>query len=117
MKHVFKARWGWNDRFDEGNYRKGDKIPTAVITPGGHEIPLDDVSIGGTLFDHQETHRHKHGRKSRATYAPMGHGVKARIGQWPDNELAYRRTVGNASKTLEVLAPKGSKFIYASDDL
>ena len=110
MKTTFRTTWGWNDKFDQGNF-SGGELPIAVVTPDGGHVGLNDAEYASAQLEQAARNP-----RSRAKYLPLGRGVKVQIRQWPDHEFGYRASQGRARKTLIVIAPKGSQFLFKGGD-
>jgi len=101
MKSVF--RWGvqWSDRSEHSPQHSG-ALPSAVLLPNEERVEFSDEA----LFNAAET---QYQAQSRATYLRLHRQVRVREHHWGDDGS---RSVGQAGTTWEVLAPKGSKFLF-----
>jgi hypothetical protein len=105
MKATFRHSIEWSDWSEHSPNHHG-QLPCAVILPDGERIALDD----GALYQAQSNLFYaRMERRSRATYAQIHPNVRVREDSWGDDGS---RRMGRAGSTMEVLAPKGSRFVF-----
>lgn len=104
-KFTFKHQVEWSDRSPHSPTHWG-QLPEAVVLPDGERVPLDDA----TLYAAETRLAHERDYGSRTTYAQVHDNVRVRESHWGDDGS---RRMGQAGSKLEVLAPKGSTFLFA----
>lgn len=98
MKYTFRHVMEWSDRSEHSPSHTG-QLPEAVILPDGERIDLgENVEIA-----------HWNDGKSGAGYVQIHENVRVREKSRCDNPNAR---YGKSGAMLEVLAPKGSKFVF-----
>ena len=102
MKKTFTHTIEWSDWSEYSPTHRG-QFPTAVILPDGERVELDDGARHAAYIDLAA-------RNTRATYAQVHPNVRIRENHWGDDGS---RRAGRAGSTLEILAPKRSRFIFA----
>jgi len=102
-KYTFKHRVEWSDRSETSPSHFG-QLPIAVILP-------DNQRVG--FGDHMETNFYPSNGRGYDTkaYAQIRPQVRIRLTTWGDDGS---RRQGRAGETLDVLAPKGSRFIFVN---
>lgn len=101
MKTTFKYRVSWSD-WSEYSPQSTGQFPYAVILPDGERVDMSENARYEAI--------HIMPRKRDATYAFLHENVRIRESFWGDDGS---RRMGRAGSKLEVLAPKGSKFLFA----
>ena len=102
MKNKFSKYWGWSTLSEWGD---GDRIPDGVRIPTGEIVELTAPAMDAAWRNLMNA---TEGR-SKAKYAPMGHGVKA---VWDSGGSSPSGRSGQRWMRMEVIAPKGSVFLY-----
>lgn len=103
MKTTFSTYWGWSRISEWGG---GQRLPAAIRLPDGQIIDLSWVEYEGA------SHRHfnKHPR-SKAKYMPMNDDGTVRLFHNTGGDDGGRSS-GQRWAVMEVIAPKGSTFLY-----
>lgn len=96
-RYTFTHRQSWSDHPDGGHEVRG-QLPGLVRLPDGERISLD-------LGDYDERDH----EPSRAGYIQLHANVRVKYTFWGDD--GTRRSGRNGGK-VEVLAPKGSTFLF-----
>jgi hypothetical protein len=101
MKFTFKHMVEWSDWSEHSPSHKG-QLPYAAVLPDGERVDMaEDVRYEAI---------HIAPRRPRATYVHLHENVRIRESHWGDDGS---RRMGRAGSKLEVLAPKGSTFLFA----
>ena len=100
-KFTFNHRTEWSD-WSEDSPQSTGQFPSAVILPDGARVDMSE----GTRYEAI----HIAPCRPRATYFFLGENVRIRESYWGDDGS---RRIGRVGSKLEVLAPKGSEFLFA----
>lgn len=98
MKYVFKRRVEWSNCSPHSPSHHG-QLPKAAVLPTGERVGLDPSSIDWSRVS-----------VSRAGYVAIHPRVRIQRADWGDDGC---RPYGRAEATLTVLAPKGTRFMFA----
>jgi hypothetical protein len=106
MKSTFRYTYEWSD-YSEHSPRREGQLPAAVILPDGKRVEVDADTINCVGYSFFCAHP-----RSRAQYVPMTTtgSVRARLSGGGD---PGDRRYGATRSTLEVIAPRGSRFMFA----
>lgn len=96
MKKTFTYRTEWSDQSEHSPQTVG-QLPDKVRLPDG--VTVDLQSDG------------RFQRPSRAGYVQIHENVRVRYKHWGDNGT---QRMGRAGSKVEILAPKGSTFLFQS---
>jgi len=94
MKRTFSYTTEWSDWSENSPSTRG-RLPRAVRLPDGEMIDL--------------TPDERFQRPSRSGYFQIHANVRVRIAHWGDNGT---QRMGRAGGKMDVIAPKGSEFLF-----
>ena len=103
MKTTFHTHWGWS-RISE--WEGGQRLPDAIRLPDGQVIDLSYGEYEAASFRHFNNHP-----RSQAIYMPMNATGTVRLLRVTDG-TSGGRAEGKRWARMEVIAPKGSTFLY-----
>lgn len=102
MKYIFEHNVQWSEQSEHSPQHQG-QLPCAVVFPDGERVSLDQATLQEAQWDHHQARRRKD------AYVQIHDNVRVRESRWGDDSS---RRMGRAGSKLEVMAPKGSTFLF-----